>query len=866
MKETILLAPGVNGTELLRTLAKNGKNTLGMRVLNGVQLAQEGLIRAGIPVTEEFLTRREETSLYDSFFREIPYFASASFADAQQLAGAVYRVRSLSLEEEAAFERLVSEGEFREKNEALRKAYQRYISRLAQENRIDSIGLMQKALREAEPVEAEFLCLKEFPLSPLERAVFGKLSGGEGTETDLMTLLGKEAAPLKIENCTRAYGAVNEVEHILSEILSQGLPLDQCTVAVTDPAFYSELFYDYSVQHGLPMSFGTGLPIVLTNPGKLVKLFLDWEKTGYNGIDATTALWTSDCFRREDLTEKLPVKEEDPKGKRTRKLRELAKIAGSLRLGLNDEINRERIRRFEALLDPERDERKIELLPTLKVWAEALSEGMSGLIRRFSVLRTGPEGRLDRAALNVITETLDACARFAENGDPMEAVTLVLDRTVASENSREGELSVTGIGGAFAALRPNLFIAGLSAAVFPGKAKENYLLLDSDLELLEEGERWTSDQVLLNKKQELERLVDLACGLGCRVHLSYPYYDLTQLKELNPSSSVYDLYQRAEGEGFSLEDMKKKIRHAGYFDSPLSRNRSIGKAYVEGKEFIVEPVFAEEEFQTLDPMEEKGYSPTGDIEAFFECPRRFYLKRVLHVEEPEEDDPFEAIGALDFGNLAHSMMEELGRNDWSREQFRKRSAERFDAFLAGRPALNPQKAEQSRGMFLRVMDNAYNMEMESARPAKPLLSEETLEAVHPAGVRLKGRIDWLSENEDGTATVVDFKTGRTVYQEENDVMSCLQTMLYSYMVEASGIADVSGAEYRYLRLRRRVKCEYNDEAKKQLEELLTVFRQSLEKGDFPYPAEEDREEACKYCKLKFVCGVDDERKEAAGNE
>ena len=123
MKETILLAPGVNGTELLRTLAKNGKNTLGMRVLNGVQLAQEGLIRAGIPVTEEFLTRREETSLYDSFFREIPYFASASFADAQQLAGAIYRVRSLSLEEEAAFERLVSEGEFREKNEALRKAY-----------------------------------------------------------------------------------------------------------------------------------------------------------------------------------------------------------------------------------------------------------------------------------------------------------------------------------------------------------------------------------------------------------------------------------------------------------------------------------------------------------------------------------------------------------------------------------------------------------------------------------------------------------------------------------------------------------------------------------------------------------------------
>ena len=212
----------------------------------------------------------------------------------------------------------------------------------------------------------------------------------------------------------------------------------------------------------------------------------------------------------------------------------------------------------------------------LKAWADALSEGLPGLIRRFSVIRSGSEGRLDRAAVNVITEILDACVRYGEEGDTMEAVPLVLDHTVASENSREGEMYVTNIPGALGSLRPNLYIAGLSSASFPGKLQENYLLLDSDLELFPEGGRWTSDRILLDKKKALASLVDLACSLGSTVHLSYPYYDLAQLKELNPSSSVFELYQRANGGAFTVEEMKKTIHHAGYFDSGLSGSALIG--------------------------------------------------------------------------------------------------------------------------------------------------------------------------------------------------------------------------------------------------------------------------------------------------
>jgi hypothetical protein len=60
MTETIILAPGAGSSELLRTLAKFGKNTLGLRVLSRVELAKYALMKIGISITEEFLTSKEE--------------------------------------------------------------------------------------------------------------------------------------------------------------------------------------------------------------------------------------------------------------------------------------------------------------------------------------------------------------------------------------------------------------------------------------------------------------------------------------------------------------------------------------------------------------------------------------------------------------------------------------------------------------------------------------------------------------------------------------------------------------------------------------------------------------------------------------
>jgi len=170
MKETILLAPGVNGSELLRTMAKHGTDTLGLRVCGAVELAKRALAQSGAAVTRQFFPKREEPTMIASFLREIPYFANASYADAEAIAAALDTMRMLIPEnEEACVRETLPKGEFSEKNKALLAAYERYLRALGESGRIDSVGLMRMALGKAAPIDAAILTLREYPLAPLER-------------------------------------------------------------------------------------------------------------------------------------------------------------------------------------------------------------------------------------------------------------------------------------------------------------------------------------------------------------------------------------------------------------------------------------------------------------------------------------------------------------------------------------------------------------------------------------------------------------------------------------------------------------------------------------------------------------------------
>lgn len=149
-----------------------------------------------------------------------------------------------------------------------------------------------------------------------------------------------------------------------------------------------------------------------------------------------------------------------------------------------------------------------------------------------------------------------------------------------------------------------------------------------------------------------------------------------------------------------------------------------------------------------------------------------------------------------------------------------------------------------------MMETAYDMD-----PHREVaLQEEDIHCTHESGVRIHGYPDRVEKLEDGTYLIVDFKSGRKAVHVQDDIETCLQVVIYAYLMEQRGF-KVSGGEYRYLRLGETVTCRYDDDMKRQLLERLEQFKSSMLSGSFPIgETGEDGSDPCRYCKYESVCG------------
>lgn len=827
MTEKILLVPGANGTELLRTLARFGTNTLGLRVMNAAEFARFALMRSGIVPSGGFLPRKQEPAIIDGFIREIPYFASSGYADSEKIADAMYRLRSLIPDGE--WDKLHStlpRGEFPEKNQGLLTVYQRYLATLNATGNVDTVGLLRSAMEQAAQLSCEVYTLQEYPLTPLEQGLADRLAG-KRISSSLIDLFHVPAAPFRNIDYTSSYGSSNEVEGIIDYIVTQGIPFDECTVAVADTARYPRLFYDFAQSHNLPVTFGCGVPILYANPARLLKLLYHWSTAGYFGVDALRELLHSDAFDRKKLLGVLGLE-------KTGQLEKVIDLAGQLRLSFDAEENRQKIAALPA---------DTAFAGAVAALAEEFSLGQSKLIEKYAVIRKDIVGRVDRSALSVIGDALDSYARFAGESGITPIIPEILRRFVCSENSREGCLFVTGISGAMASMRKHLFIAGLSADNFPGAPRENYLLLDSDYLLFaKEDAAPTSIGRIQQNKNTLDNLLALASALDVGIHISYSNYDLAALKQANPSSVLYEIFKKQYGQEGTLQQYKKAIHPVGYFDRQMSDADALGRAYVQGMEIdYARPDFAE---KSCAFTRDKEFSPTR-LDEFFTCPYKFFLTTIMGIKEAEQDDPFEVISASALGTLAHSLMEELAHSPCDADAFSERADAAFDRFLLTRPPIHTEAANREKTVFRNMMKTAYTADPHN----EVLASEEEQIFRHDTGILLKGYPDRVEKTPEGEYIIADYKTGKNIKHKPQDIDTCLQVVIYAYLMEQKGI-PISGCEYRYLRYGITIPCRYDEDMKQQLNDKMLIFKEALSTGQFPATG---KGRTCDYCGLKSLC-------------
>ncbi len=869
MRERICLAPGANSGELLKSLAMNGINCFGLRIVGAGELARMGLMRSGIAIPDDFVSSKEEVAIVSKAVKDIAYFGKATYSDIQQISAAIRQMRSLvpGADESDKIEKTLEKGIFKDKNSALICAYKNYTEILKRDKLIDLVSLIRKAVSECSSLDADFFILKEYPLNPLERSLLNKLSGGKYEIKSLTDLFGVDNSHIKIESFRNCYGAPNEVETILADIYS-GKNLDTCTIAVTDANTYGQLFFDYALLYDMPITFGCGIPIINSNPARLLVLYYKWMTGGFFGSYSINEILSSSAFDAKKLYELYPETDEDFSWGT------YSEVLGGLRLTNDAETNNKRLDDYkkavseeETIPDPE-DEKAIKnvrqrklCIPFLEVLAGELSLPTEEFILKYSRIRKGSETNsqrllmmLDQSAGRAIYDELKVIRASGVERAAEDMILNVLRIGVASGRSEEGKLFVTTIDGALSSCRKNLYIAGLSASKYPGSPRENYLLLDADLRLFgDDVEFMTSDGKVKRKSDRLISLVRLSSGLGSSVNVSYAGLNVSELKRDNASSLVFELYREESGKNATSKELEEHVIKVDYFEPAISVTRKVGEAYNEGKSILGSPLCRSIEKFDLDPDLEKAYSPSA-LEAFFNCPRSFMLGRILGIPEPDEDKPFEVIAANETGTMAHSLMEELANSDISKDDFLKLSGECFDRFILQHPPLVAQNAEAEKEQFIDMMETAYDMDPHR----EVVLKEEDVCYKHESGIRLHGYPDRVEKLDDGTYLIVDFKSGRNISHVEDDIDTCLQIVIYAFLMENKGY-KVSGGEYRYIRLGETVTCKYDKEMKDKLTDKLKIFKEAMEKAQFTvseYATDrsDDDPDPCRFCKYGMICG------------
>ncbi len=851
MGERIILAPGANGQELLKNLAMHGVMSFNLRIMGAGELARLALMRSGIPVTEELVSASEEAAIIAEAVKTEKYFGNATYSDVKQITQAVRRMRSLAAEdEETAVEQALCKGTFKDKNAALISVYRKYMELLAEKKRIDAIGLIRKAIAKCGKINAEFITLDEYPLKPIEQELLRKLSENYVCMS-LKELYKADTIPLGIDSISNCYGAPNEVETIIADIY-KNRTLDTCTVAVTDPQTYGQLFFDYALRYDLPVTFGCGIPIHNSYPAKLLTIYYHWMTDGFFGAAALAEMLDSSAFDCRKLDELYPEKGEDFEW------RSYKEIAYALRFTNDKAVNDARLADYKKTVTGD----EAQYVPFLEVLAGELALPAEEFIYKYAYIRRGSNTNsealltmLDCASASAIYDELKIIRASGAGTATEDMIRNVLKKSVASASSEAGKVYVVGIAGALTAVRENLYVAGLSANKYPGAPKENYLLLDEDLENFgEHAERMTSQGVIEQKKADLFALVRLASALKAKIFLSYAGLNVSELKRDNPSSLVYELFREVKGDNATSKELENATKKIDYFGPEISASRKIGEAYNNGIVIRQRAAGSPAEGTGSDNYAlKKEYSPSA-LSVFFNCPRQFMLGHIIGLPQPDDYDPFEVIPASDAGTLAHSLMEELANSGMSEEEFLKRAGEAFDRYLLQNPPLVPEKAVGEREQFLDMMQNAYEMDPKF----EVVLKEEDIHSEHESGVKLHGFPDRIEKMTDGTYRVVDFKTGRKLMHTQDDIDTCLQTVIYAYLMEKKGF-KISGTEYRYLRLNETVTCKYDDEMKTKLTVKLNEFKEKLETADYPISElaisrTKDDPDPCKYCKYGMICG------------
>ena len=798
MKETIIYIPRANEAEMLRTFAKFNKNTFAVRVLNTLGLSSLMLSRIGAKVSRPNISTEFEAFIYKSILRnrEKIYFTGSTIDDAKNIRDAINNLRSLVIDDSLWFNKL-SNSPFKEKNIDLYEIYIEYLEVLNKKEYIDSKMILREAIIKGIALEdIEFITFDEFIYSPNELLLIKKASNNNYKRMSFFSFLGideKESIPFKVQEC---HGEYNEVLNVIDYINKNNLKLDECLLVVTNNK-YSSIIDDFSSNLNISVTNSIGRPLKESIAGRLLKSLLNWNTKGMNGLTALQDVFS--YLDKEKIKEAIDINDCEEKGKNisSKILNQLITYMGNLKISFDKNKNEEKLLEFHTAKFNSK-ELYSEYLDKL---VHEIEQGYSYIIDNYLTVE-----RFDEASAK------NKVVRFLEQyyfSDKEEYISDILETSFNASLSKPQALHVVTLDNALEALRPNVFILGMSADFFPGVSNESYVVLDSEYTLVDPNNNLTKAKKTINKLNTLSNLLDIASKLGIKINMSYSSYSISDVKSKNKASAIYDYDTYDNVIDYSTNPYINKYV-SSYLNGMLI-NPSITRNPID-QEFMINPCDLFKGYNSLSP---------SSLEAIYLEPSEytFFLRNILGITSPEEKDPLDFSDAAGFGNIIHEALEGFDRSEMTKKMLLDHGDDIFDNYALKH--YGSDKEYQRRRMKI-MLTNAYSMVKGHHSNSELVLNGEI------EGISFYGRVDRIERTDDGFA-VVDYKTGKVKHKIKNPY-TFVQGIIYSNLYNNSdNPGEASTIKFDYLKSKTIV--EFKNDSK-VLESLMNNFKNKVSKLDF----------------------------------
>jgi ATP-dependent helicase/DNAse subunit B len=636
-----------------------------------------------------------------------------------------------------------------------------------------------------------------------------------------------------------------EIKNILTEIKTNQSKLDGNIIFYTNGEKYITLFYHLAQKEEIPVTFGEGIPILFSRPGRLASGILHWMKSNYR-ITAFFDLLHEGLL---DLGEEAPSKtritnilrEAEIGWGKDRYLVQLERLIQKLLKKKRKTDNPDRVQYYENQIHQVSwlmnwFKALLKKLPTIKDqmgYKESLT-GMAFIIKNYC----RSSAKMDEVSKVALLDEIEKVLPFSNETysrfylfDKIED--LLLSLRVLHSNPKPGHLHISSYKNGIYNSRPNIHIVGLDNRKFPGGSSEDPLLLD-----MERGRLGNSLPFLKESGHEkLYTMLQLLAESEGNITLSYCNFDVFENRVVSPSYLFLQGYRlmtdNTDADFKEIQRLPSFLEPTEIVDQkdfwnqkllnhfPLKVNKDLFNPFpnllfgLEAEKSRAIAQFSEYDgFVPIDPaifdprQNKERVMTASKLETLAACPYSYFLGEVLGVQpiEEMEMDLYTWLDPATRGSLLHKVFETyyLELQNATCEMTPKDQDERITRIAM--ELINEQKEllppPNERVFQMEVKDILdccrifLKEEEKHCQTYKPTYFEYTFgsgenepaELTLPSGenIRLSGKIDRVDETSLGKFHIIDYKTGSTYGYRKNHVYKGgrqLQHFIYALAIE-----------------------------------------------------------------------------------